>query len=650
MDSTKIIPINQHTILQEINEQNYNNFLTNVVPINIHELSSFYSEEKSQFLRNEMDLVDVSNEEVESVLEYLKLPKSLIEIKEMFNFAQQGTEIPSQIKDKVAEIASSYNQDAQTKSSIESLRRQILETISACDSKLSGSFSNKDELIQLKKVLYDATNSDQKLFSLIDPSLYSILSKGPDSTEFTGLFEGQDEIKQAAPEVSLLDIDDSKQDSDVVSSNIKRLEDILHDIHMAKSQKMKLMEKLKTEIHNDDISDILILNSKLKSSNEIRTVIFPEELKKFNPYNEELDKLVTKEKSFINDLKSNWNNLVTNPQVKNMTKNRVSLDKKVSESTGRIIEFYENWKKYHAGLAKGRNFYQDLLNHASKVKNDIEMGIKMNEGFKNLNVGAPTGGQQQYQQFTGGSQEGYRQQVASPQSSGHNYQQYASPQSTGQNYQQYASPQSTGPSYQQQPPTAQQFPPQPMVNRHDSYSAQYPSQQQSQSSQYQPAQAQTQPPQYQSQYQPQPQYQGPPPLVNRGSTDASGFGYQHRQNQIPPQQPPVLNRPSTFESNPSMTYTPPIQSGQYGQAPLPPQGYSRPPQLPPKQPSYSQPSAPKPPVPPQVPSQAQPPPPQQQPSGQVPWNQNEANKSNNSLIYDQPSTYNPNMYNFFSSN
>ncbi|RLV93783.1 Vacuolar protein-sorting protein BRO1 [Spathaspora sp. JA1] len=620
MDSTKIIPIGQHSMLQEVNEQNYTNFLNNVVPINIHELSSFYSEEKSQFLRNEMDLVDVSNEEVESVLEYLKLPKSLIEIKELVNLVQDNDDIPSsEIKDKVSEIAASYTQDSQNRTSIESLRKQILETISACDSKLSGSFSNKDELIQLKKVLYDATNSDQKLFSLVDPSFHSLYAKGPDSPEFSQLFKISQEPKQTnAPEISLLDIDDNKKpDSSEISSNIKRLEDILHDIHMAKSQKMKLMDKLKTEIHNDDISDILILNSKLKSTNEIRTVIFPEELNKFKPYNEELDKLVTKEKSFINDLKSIWNNLVTNPQVKNLTVSRKALDKKIVDSTASIIEFYDNWNIYHAGLIKGQQFYQGLLNHASNVKNEIEMGIKMNEGFKNMNVGSQqftggsqqqhfTGGsQQQQQQFTGGSQEGYRS------STSQNYS-YPSTQSSGQGQNQPYSSQ----GYQPQ----QQFPPQTMLNRSDAYQTreQYPYQQQSQQ-------------EYQPQARPQ-QYHPQSYLTLSSPTSSSTETFGQRQPQVTPQQPPALIRPSTFESTPPMTYTPPVKPPRYEQAPEQPQGYTRAPQLPPKQPSFDQTTKPQP--------QAQ---------GQVPWNQGENNKSNNSLIYDQPSTYNPNMYNFFSS-
>ena len=74
--------------------------------------------------------------------------------------------------------------------------------------------------------------------------------------------------------------------------------------------------RIEKEIHNDDISDILVLNMKLKSTNEIKSIIFPEELKKFNPFTNELDKLITNEKSIIEQLKSRWNQLISNPQIK----------------------------------------------------------------------------------------------------------------------------------------------------------------------------------------------------------------------------------------------------------------------------------------------------------------------------------------------
>lgn len=92
--------MNDIPLLKEVNEQGYQNFLSNVVPINIHELSSFYSEEKSQLLRNEIDYYEVSKEETESFLESLKLPKALHQLKHALK-ASDEDEIPHDIMSKV---------------------------------------------------------------------------------------------------------------------------------------------------------------------------------------------------------------------------------------------------------------------------------------------------------------------------------------------------------------------------------------------------------------------------------------------------------------------------------------------------------------------------------------------------------------------
>ncbi|KAG7663678.1 BRO1 [[Candida] subhashii] len=590
MDSTKIIRINENAMLKEINEQNYNNFLNNVVPFNIHELSSLYSEEKSQFLRNELDLVEVSNEETSSILEYLKLPKSLVEIKELINKDTQPFEIPNEILTKVREVSSNFDQDETNKHQIDGIRKQIFEKISEIERLGQSSFSGREETIQLKKALYEATNSDNKLFSLIDRPLYEILSKGPQSKSFKQLFAIETEHQ---PEVSLLDIDETT-DNQAIMTKIKRIEDLLHDIHSVKSNKMKLVEDLKKEIHSDDISNILILNSKLKSENEIKSVIFPEELKKFAPFNEQLDWLIKQEKKFVSELRSAWESLNSNKEIKKIISKQTRMDSKIIDENGRIQQFYDNWSKYHVGLSKGKQFYQGLLDQCIRVKNEIEQGLKFDEQFKNMKVSeAPPTFSNQYQQ-----------------------QYQAAPAPTAQ--------------YQQ-----------PIVNR--SSTGEFPSQQQP-SNFYRP-ENQPKPPSFSGL-----DNQNFPPSINRQPSlprqyenDSGSFtrgGLNEYMQQQPPQLPPqpIINRASTGGSF------------NYGQGYQSPQstGYVRPPQLPPKQRMQGdlQPSIPM------MPQQQIMPPQQQQPQQQPPlFNQKtpNSNRSESNLIYDQPSTYNPNMYNFFSS-
>ncbi|KAL6450612.1 BRO1 Vacuolar protein-sorting protein BRO1 [Candida maltosa Xu316] len=522
MDSTKVIQLSDNTVFHEVNEKNYSNFLVNVVPINIHELSSYYSEEKSKYLRTEIDHFEVSNEEVVSALEYFDLPKSLVQIKESLR-GQSDESLSSDIIRKVQEISSNYQQDVANKASIENLKKEIYQSISFLDQN-----NRKDDAIQLKKVLYDAASSDNKLSSLIDEKYHAILGKGVNSPDFKKLFD----VSSQGPEVSLLDMDDTQD------KQIKAIEDILNDLNTIKSNKAKLIDKLKKEIHSDDISDILVLNMKLKSSNEIKSVIFPEELKKFSGFSIELDKLIRNEKSFISELKNQWGQLTSNPEIKRIQNSKNSKNQLIANESIKIDQFYENWVKYHSGLSKGESFYKGLLNHCQNLKNSVdELEKQMRSmSFKN----------DQYQGVSGGYQQ--------PQVPGS----YQQPQVSGG----YQNLQRTG-SYQQQ----------------------------------------------------QPQISG---------------GYQQPQQQ---QQQFLF---------------PQSQLQPYEQRNIPQSGYGRPPpQLPPKQPTNFNNF-------PQQQQQQQPPPQQQSQwdnrGNAPPWQptQNKTGSQSN-LIYDNPSTYNPDMYNFFSN-
>lgn len=419
MDGVKIITINNNKLFNEINEYNYGNFLNNVVPINIHELLSFYSEEKSQLLRNELDLVDVSNEELSSVLEYLKLPKALVNLKELINSnneldsfsSQPEGNINLQVKIIANEISTNYKRDISNKESIVSLRKEIYNTINESESAIAGQYAEplikyKDDLVRLKKSLIDASNSDKKLFALINNDnshLYGVLGKGSESPELQSFFSvdtSNPKNESVENEVSLLDLDDSelsKQSNQAgsIDGKIKEIEHILYDLNSIKTNKTKLIETLKKEIHNDDISDILILNSKIKSSNEIKTVIFAEELKKFEPYSTELDKLIQQQKEFIGNLEDRWAKLSQDPKAKEIQSSKRFQQDLVKHQTDKITKFHlENWRKYNMGLNAGVEFYTKLLNYARLLHQNISATASssshrpsFNQSFSNMSVG-----------------------------------------------------------------------------------------------------------------------------------------------------------------------------------------------------------------------------------------------------------------------
>ena len=286
LDSAKIIPMNKIPLFGEINEHNYENFLKNVVPIDIHEMLSYYSEEKSQFLRNELDVVDISNEELSSVLEYLKMPESINNINEIISAnsnldSSKSIEVDEATIGKVNEIANSFSTDNNHKQQIINLKKEIYTIINDLESKTQSAsmIGFKDDIIKLKRSLYEVTNSDDRVFGLIsveNNQLYNVLGKGSNSPEFKRLFElgGDSNGTNIKDEVSLLDIDDLVKfdETDQLKHAISNIEGILADLNKIKLTKQKLVEKLKMEIHGDDIADILILNSKTKTTNEIKNV------------------------------------------------------------------------------------------------------------------------------------------------------------------------------------------------------------------------------------------------------------------------------------------------------------------------------------------------------------------------------------------
>lgn len=486
MDSAKVIPLNKIEIFSQINEYNYDNFLKNVVPINIHELLSYYSEEKSQLLRNELDELDVSNKELSTFLEHLKLPKALTNIKEIIRnnkdleSEESDESISPEILAKADEISSRYSTDLENRKIIAEIRDAILRTISESEGLLSGQYSvslarYRDDLIKLKKSLYDAAASDSKLFALVDfdnSELYKVLGKGPLSAEFKNLFHVPDSKPKQAPveEVSLLDMDEPEMQpkNDPLDAQIKKLEDILFELNSIKNKKVNLIEDLKKEIHNDDIADILMLNSKVKSTNEIRTVIFPKELEKFNVYSHELDKLISRQLDLSSDLKERWTQLTANPKVKEVQKLKTFRDELFRTQSDRIDNFYgDHWKKYTIGLSKGTEFYTQLLKFAENLKRTVQNEVSqlsINESFSNLNLQAnSTGGSQvkSSQSFFQPSQS-YSQSGHIPQHSGEYLRPAAFPPQARQNLQPYVQPRQNLQTQYQHPGQNFQAPSQPL--------------------------------------------------------------------------------------------------------------------------------------------------------------------------------------------
>lgn len=424
--SAKVIPISQIDAFSQINENSFQNFLSNVIPVNVHELLSFYSEEKSLILRAEIDENDVAAEKLASVLESLKLPKALVLVKELIQKEEQSNgvstnsnfSISPEILGKVSEISSSYVTDIENRRDIGDKRNQIIKFVTLCQQKierlsfLDASDKFRADLINIKKNLVDAANSDARLFELVDGNesqLFQILGQGTKSDQFKSLFTSRaskETNTSLADEISLLDIDDRQvgNESSQVMSLIKIAEDILNDLNVLKVDRENLVAALKEQIHKDDISDIIMLNNRVKSTNEIKNEIFPDELKKFDVYVKKLDVLTGKQDSLIEELQKAWQKLTLNPKVKEVQTLSEFTRNLVEEQVRRINQFYDNaWVKYTAGLKRGKEFYGKLLEFIKGLSSAIDAEEQKTQGlgaYNSLRFGGETNISNMYQRTT----------------------------------------------------------------------------------------------------------------------------------------------------------------------------------------------------------------------------------------------------------
>lgn len=411
MNSAKATPISSIEAFSKINEHSYTNFLCNVVPINVHELLSFYSEEKSQLLRAELDENDVAAEKLASALECLKLPKALVTIKELIGNDDEPPQalnnevsLPAETLAKVNDISTSFGTDARYRDDICRKRDDIYKMINDCQKNIdiiqfSNSFAKyREDLIKFKKTLYDAANSDSRLFELVDGEyrqLYQTLGGGVNSEQFKSLFSAKPSTTtnkvDISNEISLLDIDDSqlKQQNNSIGGQIKNIEDILNDLNKLKNERQKLVAALKEDIHKDDISDIIMLNSKVKSTNEIKTEIFRDELKKFDEYLKKLDVLVNKQDILILELQGLWQSLSQNPKVKEVQMLSQFKNTLVGEQIHRIDSFYDNWRKYTLGLKRGTEVYEQLYKFSEGLNSAFESEARrssMTDSFSSTRI------------------------------------------------------------------------------------------------------------------------------------------------------------------------------------------------------------------------------------------------------------------------
>ncbi|KAI8818647.1 BRO1-like domain-containing protein [Fimicolochytrium jonesii] len=370
-----------------------------LVPLSVHESASMYSEEKAKVLRSEQERVESANEELQATLESLNLVPILEKLKRLakspgaqpeslavpdevlfWNKTIQGTELGNSSTDELL-------------MTIDGAKRRVREMLDEsgllldkeqheCEAmrvKYGDLWTQepsahrtgkmRDDLRHHRESLEKAAGTDTLLLSGLDQSkqIVDVLRRPSDDVQtcFVDQLISMGPSKAGQKVGNLIDGADSDGaglgvlDEQVL---IQKVDGLLSRLRGLKRDREGIVVELKTKLHEDDISSLLLLNKNKESQ------VFQTELSKFKPLQGRLSANLQTHSQFLRDLATDFSKLEQSSQS---IKNLDLIDKHRSSLVKEWGRAYEQWKEAHDGLKRGVEFYTSLSNLVETLRSSV---------------------------------------------------------------------------------------------------------------------------------------------------------------------------------------------------------------------------------------------------------------------------------------
>lgn len=139
------------------------------------------------------------------------------------------------------------------------------------------------------------------------------------------------------------------------------------------------------QIHNDDISQILILNKKSISNYEKE--LFDQELEKFRPHQTRLLQANHKQSALMKDLTASFNALLQDKRVRSEQSKYETIQRQRSSVINRYKRAYQEFLDLEAGLQSAKNWYAEMRETVGSLDKNVETFVnnRRAEGGQLLN-------------------------------------------------------------------------------------------------------------------------------------------------------------------------------------------------------------------------------------------------------------------------
>ncbi|KAL2753458.1 hypothetical protein ACRALDRAFT_1051974 [Sodiomyces alcalophilus JCM 7366] len=399
LPAAKPIPVSELYAGQDIQRITGPDLFAKIVPLAVTEMASLYDEEKAKLIRAETEKVDLANGELAASFDYLKLPGALQILKGGFD---QEILPDEEFKTWCDDVANHENPTAiletlrSEKETIVSILDKSTKNLdmeeSVCEkmrSKYESEWSQqpssrltttlRSDIRNYREALEEASRSDAQLVAKLrqNEGDFEEMRTAVENGDVDALFQravnkarakSSNTTSPVAIEPNLLDADFDEGGPSVLDQ-IRHVEDIMKKLNLVKRERNKTLKDLKEKVHNDDISEILILNKKNISNYEQQ--LFQSELEKFRPLQNRLLQANQKQSSFMKELNSAFNTLLQDKRVRAEQSKYETIQRQRSSAVNRYKRAYQEFLDLATGLQGAKRWYEEMRETVESLEKNV---------------------------------------------------------------------------------------------------------------------------------------------------------------------------------------------------------------------------------------------------------------------------------------
>lgn len=128
------------------------------------------------------------------------------------------------------------------------------------------------------------------------------------------------------------------------------------------------------KIHNDDISNVLILNKKAITNQEAQ--LFKAELEKFRPHQNRILQANHKQSSLMKELTRTYGDLLQDKRVRSEQNKYEAFSRQRNAVLSKYRKVYQAYTDLQAGLSRAQQFYDEMKDTVDSLKKNVESFVE----------------------------------------------------------------------------------------------------------------------------------------------------------------------------------------------------------------------------------------------------------------------------------